>query len=169
MIDTTQEDRLNDLYRQVVSDFLYLGYEVPTHKTNIKWEYRLKNSLGQCRSTKFSRTGEFIHHRITLNTRLQQFSDDIVKDTIAHECIHTICPRDKHGCTFQYIMNRLNILFGYHIEVKNTKEEVQKAKSYKWEVYCPHCNKVIGKRHRRPSCDMVHKACKNTVIFRGIK
>ena len=96
-------------------------------------ELKTKKTLGRC----YSMYGMF---RISLSKYLLECSEQLIKNVIAHEIIHTVNGCFNHGYNFQYYANLVNYKLGYKIEVRNTNKEFNPPHKYK--LVCERCGKV---------------------------
>lgn len=94
---------------------------------------RTKRTLGRC----YSMYGNF---RISLSKYLFECSEELIKNVIAHEIIHTVKGCFNHKTNFQYYANLVNFKLGYNIEVRNSNKEFQPPKKYK--LTCVECGTV---------------------------
>ena len=96
-------------------------------------ELKTKKTLGRC----YSMYGMF---RISLSKYLLECSEQLIKNVIAHEIIHTVPYCFNHGRNFQYYANLVNYKLGYNVEVRNTNKEFNPPRKYK--LTCLECGKV---------------------------
>ena len=100
---------------------------------------RNKRTLGRCTrdigSTQFT---------ISLNPKLENMSEQLIKDVLAHEIIHTVKGCFNHGYNFKNYMYRVNYnCKNYNVETKTKSKEWEENKQYKYKLTCKKCGMVI--------------------------
>lgn len=119
-----------------------LGYIVPS---NIGYEVsgRMTRCLGKFEIN--HATGE---RKIKINVHLPIESLD---DTMIHELIHALYPRDGHGYEFHRVASKVNRAFGYSVSTYASQEESTALKSAMKEalgasafvrIKCNKCGKI---------------------------
>lgn len=94
-----------------------------------------------------------------------------IVNVLAHEVLHAILPfGEKHGMKFKAALSILNRRLGLQMRVVGIVSKV-KYGPLKYEVYCPHCNKVLRRYFRKGKCvknikDFKHLACGTTLKVR---
>lgn len=100
---------------------------------------RNKNTLGRC--TRNIDNTKFI---ISLNPKLKNMSEQLIKDVLAHEIIHTVKGCFNHGYNFKTYMYYTNKnCKGYNVEVKTNNEEWTNNQKHKYKLTCTKCGKVF--------------------------
>lgn len=124
--------RVYELFHEVQNELKDL---VPYSKniSSSLGELKTKKTLGRC----YSMYGMF---RISLSKYLLECSEQLIKNVIAHEIIHTVPYCFNHGRNFQHYANLVNYKLGYKIEIRNTNTEFNPPHKYK--LICKKCGKV---------------------------
>ena len=100
---------------------------------------RNKGTLGRC-----TRNRENTKFTISLNPKLKNMSEQLIKDVIAHEIIHTVKGCFNHGYNFKNYMYRVNYnCKNYNVETKTKSKEWEENKQYKYKLTCKKCGKVF--------------------------
>lgn len=100
---------------------------------------RNKRTLGKC-----TRNLDSSYFVISLNPKLENMSEQLIKDVLAHEIIHTVKGCFNHGYNFKSCMYYVNrYCKNYNVEVKSNNEEWNENKQYKYKLTCKKCGKVI--------------------------
>ena len=100
---------------------------------------RNKRTLGRC-----TRNRENTRFTISLNPKLENMSEQLIKDVLAHEIIHTVKGCFNHGYNFKNYMYRVNYnCKNYNVETKSNSKEWEENKQYKYKLTCKKCGKVI--------------------------
>lgn len=128
----TTTTKLHELYREVQNELEGL---VPYSKQIIPnlGELNSKRVLGRC-------SVEYGTFKISLSKYLRECSEELIKNVIAHEIIHTVSGCLNHGWKFRYYADLVNRKLNYDIEVKNTKKEFNPPHKYK--LTCLKCGKI---------------------------
>jgi predicted SprT family Zn-dependent metalloprotease len=97
-------------------------------------------------------------------------------NTICHELAHLASPRgENHGRTWRYNFARIGVPFGLHrFERCSSNDDIglNMPKNYRYEAYCPHCNKSWKRQNRvkliqhpeRYRCPACHETLKSREI-----
>lgn len=130
---------------------------------NLKGYYiqlgRAKVMAGSCH---FSPT------KIVISSKcIHNFTDMGLRNTVLHEVIHAITPREKHGGRWLEIATAYNkcedlVLFTGKISQYYHSTYEERYARCNWVLECPDCGRVFF-RIRRPSEAMVHKGCKSSL------
>ena len=132
--------KFDDLLRVVKEDLRGI---VP-YSENISPKVKLlsnrnKNTLGRC-----NRNIDYSQFTIYLNPKLENMSEQLIKDVLAHEIIHTVKGCFNHGHNFKNYMYRVNYnCKNYKVEVRSNDKEWQENKQYKYKLTCKKCGKVF--------------------------
>ena len=97
-------------------------------------------------------------------TRPIFYDEDLMKNTIAHECVHLMTENtDHHGYIFRTISMYITNKFGIHIQrlasledsnkfdriyTELHKDKVSKSSEYKYALVCKVCGKTIARYKR---------------------
>ena len=100
---------------------------------------RNKRTLGKC-----TKNRENTQFTISLNPKLENMSEQLIKDVLAHEIIHTAKGCFNHGYNFKNYMYRVNYSCkNYNVETKTKSKEWEENKQYKYKLTCKKCGEVI--------------------------
>ena len=128
MILLTEEFSKQDcqkMFEDVIDEFSEIpeleGYFYPNIiKAKLNWlKQTNRKALGLCRGRYYKSTLEPIECEIFLNPNMLKFEDDkeqIIKDTLAHELVHTCKGCNNHGSEFHRIGNLIRRKLGYVID-----------------------------------------------------
>lgn len=130
-------------------DLIDIPYNVPE-----KWKVsgNMVRSYGNCKTTR-KLTGETVRVKeIAINKRLldEEIPDIILKNTIAHELIHTIDYCGNHGTEFKKYAKIVSENLGYNIGTYVSREENEivsrkyAGKEKKYFIFCPNCGWEYG-------------------------
>lgn len=152
-------------------DLIGIDYTLPK-----RWESskRLTRKYGYCRISLFRNKPTI--EKIVISSRLldERIPENILKDTIIHELIHTCDGCFNHGREFQNIARQINDAYGYSIGTYVNKNEhkivsnVYKPKERKYKISCPTCGRIWGykiktKAYKHPE-EYICSKCKSKLI-----
>ena len=159
------EKRLGEMYRECIDEMNAI--DIPYGKiVEVTVNYRAKSRWGQCRKSYANADG--IVYKININCDLchPDASERGLKETIIHEILHT-CPDCMcHTGEWKRLAELVNDCYGYNVKRCNSSEEkgmeefyaqhdeLKKKPTWKYEIRCKSCGKVLGRRQ---------KACKLTM------
>ena len=104
-----------------------------------------KNMWGQCKAVE---NGMF-DIRISAVLLQDDVDDQAVKNTIAHELLHTVEGCMNHGQNFHRLARLVNARCpGYNIKSRTAAEDKGIQMQYKYILRCTGCGAALG-RHRR--------------------
>jgi predicted SprT family Zn-dependent metalloprotease len=132
-------ERFNTLLKEVKDDL----HGVINYSSHIMDDIRLlnktnKRTLGKCRKWMGGT------YEIYLNPMLLEMSDQLIKDVIAHELIHTVEGCFDHGFEFKKQMGNVNLnCNNYKVEVRTTSNEWKEKRKYKYKLTCKKCGAVV--------------------------
>lgn len=140
-------------------DFRKAGLK-PGPVRELSWSGRMTRSRGTCRRKE---DGFAIHISRQLQDR-----PELVRETLAHELLHTVPGCFDHGTGFQQGARRLEA-YGYHI--RRTYEPESFENQGKYLFRCTKCQTQVTRmrqsRFTRHPERYVHKGCGGT--FRAVK
>ena len=142
--------RYNKLLQEVITEASTLNIPIsPNIQREITINTRSKKRLGQCKK----RENKFI---IELSHVFAQADDFAVKQTLAHEILHTVKDCFNHGQTWKHYAAKMNNAYGYNITRTNTCENIgiqikeQIQQSAKYTIQCKQCkNKIYRERQSK--------------------
>lgn len=131
---------------------------VPGDIKRIVTNSRTKNRWGQCRRILNRSTGK-TEYEIEIGEWMtdEKFPESLIRNTIAHEILHSCDGCMNHGAKWHRFATIMNQKYGYDIQTYVTKEEqairneVEPVK-YKYNFKCNKCGATVGK----------HKKCRFT-------
>lgn len=121
---------------------------VPGAITSVSFNPRLTRSCGRTR-----REGPRVFSMDFSVAYFQHASPVSIRDTIAHEAIHTVPGCFNHGKKFQQVA-RLLAANGYHVSTKNrdgaygTFREQKREEKPTYYILCTSCRKKMGRYQR---------------------
>lgn len=136
------------LFNRAIEELDCIGIEYG-NIVDITVNTRAKSRWGQCRKRG---CGYFIN----INERLlhDDITDEDALSTIIHEILHTCKGCMNHGYEWQKLAELVNDCYAcYNIKRCTSAEEkgiegYNNNESYRYGIYCPKCNKIIGKRQK---------------------
>ncbi len=135
----------NSLFVQVKEQALNVGIPLPDNiYPEILSNNRAKKRFGCCKKI----DGEFY---IELSSFMKDAPAHSVKQTIAHELLHTCNGCQNHGRLFKYYADVMNRAYGYDIKTTSTLEELGIEKNegtsptLNYALKCMSCGKIIAR------------------------
>lgn len=134
--------RLASLMDICIGEMRAIGIEPSRQIFAIRENRRAKKRLGCCKVVKErGRTG-FV---IEVSSIMERCSDEVLKDVIFHELLHT-CPGClNHGQKWKSLADRINRACGSHIRVRADSSQIpglpreEEEPYYKYEIECAAC------------------------------
>lgn len=104
---------------------------------------RAKTRLGCCRT----KNGV---HTVEIAAALLEADEHLVRQTLAHEVLHTCPGCANHGPRWKQYAARMNNLYGYDIRRTDTPEHlgIPDGRPVRWLVICRKCGKEIPRMKR---------------------
>lgn len=132
------EERFNLLFNEVKKEVQGL-LPYPNNIYGKINTFKAIRTLGRCKKNS-------IYFQILLNEYMNGCTDQEIKNTLAHELIHT-CPYCfNHGKNFKFYAEFLNRKLGYNIRTKSNCENFRNNRPKpKYTLICKEC----GKEHHR--------------------
>jgi len=136
---------LKETYAECAAQLREIGIKPASESVEIKWRsYKRKwgqcmTDIGKCRSV------------ISINPILLDGKSDALKTTVMHELLHACFPNCGHKGDWKRAAELVNKRYGYNIsrttsdQEKGVKLAPCKRLSYKYEVRCPDCQKIVAK------------------------
>lgn len=146
---TAFEERINRLAKDAKDELAAVGIDVSAQITCIKENRRAKKRLGCCKKDRNTLKENFT---IEISTVLDGESDQVVKEIIIHELLHTCKDCFNHGKKWKRLAALVNSAYEYHIktyadrEILNIEEKAEGKLRY--EIRCTQCRHV-GYRYKR--------------------
>lgn len=134
--------RLASLMDICIGEMRAIGIEPSRQIFAIRENRRAKKRLGCCKVVRErGRTG-FV---IEVSSIMERCSDEVLKDVIFHELLHT-CPGClNHGQKWKSLADRINRACGSHIRVRADSSQIpglpreEEEPQYKYEIECAAC------------------------------
>lgn len=149
------ESEINEWFREVLAeaDAIRIPYSKNLNR-HITINKRAKSRFGCCKKIKRGIKTEF---EIEISHRLLFCDPKMVKQTLAHEILHT-CPRcDNHGSTWKAYAHLWNEAFGYQIKRTGSAEELGLDKKFisqplkeNYLVVCKKCGAKMARTRMSP-------------------
>lgn len=133
--------KYNNLLQEVIGEAAQLNIPVSSNiNSNITINTRAKGRFGQCKK----RNGGYL---IEISEHLTQAENKYIKQTIAHEVLHT-CPNCmNHGLTWKAYAMKMNMYYGYEISRTNSCENMgivsPRIENAKYIIVCKNCGKKL--------------------------
>ncbi|MBN7773316.1 SprT-like domain-containing protein [Clostridium aminobutyricum] len=152
---------INQLFGEVLEEAAALG--IPFSRNihqKVIINKRAKSRFGCCKKIKCGLKTEF---EIELSHRLLCCDKKLIKQTLAHELLHT-CPRcDNHGSIWKAYAQKWNTAFGYQIKRTGSAEELGLEKNLasrplkeNYIVVCKNCGAKIARTRLSPVIKYPH-------------
>lgn len=115
-------DYINNLYQEVIEEAKNLNLPISNKiRNNIIINKRAKSRFGCCKKIKKGLTETF---EIELSHRLLECETVFIKQTLAHELLHTCPGCDNHGEQWKKYAFKMNQAYGYNIKRTDTAEQL---------------------------------------------
>lgn len=137
---------LNRLLAAVLQEAKQAGIPVSERiSPSAKINSRAKTRFGCCR-----RTGK--EYTIEISAILLEAEERAVRQTLAHEILHTCPGCSNHGTLWQHWAAEMNRLYGYEIRRTDSPEHlgIPDERPVRWLVVCQRCGKEIPRMKRSP-------------------
>lgn len=114
--------KINELYKEVIEEAKKINLPISTNiNDEIIINKRAKRRFGCCKKIK---KGLIISYEIEISYRLIECEEKFVKQTLAHEILHTCQGCDNHGQIWKSYAKRMNTKYGYNIKRTDTAEDL---------------------------------------------
>lgn len=115
-------EHINEIYKEVIREARALNLPI-SNKINeeIVINRRAKSRFGCCKRIK-RLSGETFE--IEISHRLLNCDQKMIKQTLAHELLHTCACCDNHGHLWQAYARKMNEAYGYNIKRTGTAEQL---------------------------------------------
>lgn len=147
----TEPEYLNDLYKEVLEEIRAAGIPYsPYIEEGIKINHRAKKRFGCCKKT---RKKGHDSYEIEISSRLLSCDSNAIKQTLAHEILHTCKNCGNHGELWKLYAEKLNGKYGYNIKRTGSWQQLgieekapeRKASEEKYLIICENCGAEIGR------------------------
>lgn len=113
---------IKDLYEKVIKEAKQLDIPISNKlKEDVIINNRAKSRFGCCKKIK---KGSKEIYEIELSYRLMNCEEKVIKQTLAHEILHTCPGCDNHGNTWKSYAKKMNDVYGYNIKRTDTSENL---------------------------------------------
>ena len=159
---TEERKYIEKLFQQVKREAQQAGIPMSSHISGIVINRRAKKRFGCCKAAK-SFAG-YTSYQIEVSEKILACDEKKIKQTIAHELIHTCRGCMNHGERWKYYAAVMNQRYGYEIKRTATDEEMgvkissssegymKKQENYKYRIVCMRCGYVF---HRKRMSEVV--------------
>lgn len=136
--------KYNDLLKEVINEAIKLNIPISNSiNPNITINTRAKGRFGQCKK----RNGSYL---IEISEHLTQAENKYIKETLAHEVLHT-CPNCmNHGLHWKAYAMKMNMNYGYEISRTNSCANIgiinPRIENAKYIITCKTCGKNYYKQ-----------------------
>ena len=136
--------KYNDLLKEVINEAIALNIPISNNiNSNITINTRAKGRFGQCKK----HNGTYL---IEISEHLTQAENKYIKQTLAHEVLHT-CPNCmNHGVTWKSYARKMNINYGYEISRATSCNNMgivsPRIENAKYIITCKTCGKKSYKQ-----------------------
>lgn len=132
--------RLERMLEECREQLRQIGIEPAEHIFGIKENKRAKKRLGCCRMVNVNgRTG----YELEISSMLETADDEILKDVIYHELLHTCRGCMNHGARWKALADKVNRTYGTRIRTRADYEELDlqqaEQETYRYEISCTDC------------------------------
>jgi len=142
--------KYNELLKEVISEATQLNIPISNNiNPIITINTRAKGRFGQCKR----RNGSYL---IEISEHLTQAENKYIKQTLAHEVLHT-CPNCmNHGLTWKAYAMKMNMNYGYEISRADSCANMgiisPKIERAKYTITCHDCG---CKTHKQRECKII--------------
>ncbi|QHI72277.1 SprT-like domain-containing protein [Aminipila terrae] len=117
-----ETEYINDLYKNVLEEAKKLKLPVSDKiKSDITINRRARSRFGCCKKIRKGLRESF---EIELSYRLLGCQEKFIKQTLAHEILHTCPGCDNHGALWKKYADTMNETYGYRIKRTDTAEQL---------------------------------------------
>ena len=146
---TKIEERINNLAVEARKELMNINIHPSEKIIAIKENRRAKKRLGCCKKEKQLAQEVFI---IEISTVLEVAADQVIKEILIHELLHTCKGCFNHGKLWKLYAAKVNQVYGYNISTyANTAQlniEKTAAPKFRYEIRCQHCD-YVGYRQKK--------------------
>lgn len=134
----------NNLLKEVINEAININIPVSSNIiSDVIINTRAKGRFGQCKKNNG-------YYSIEISEHLTQAENKYIKQTIAHEVLHT-CPNCmNHGVTWKAYAKRMNMKYGYEISRTNSCSNIgianPRIENAKYIITCKTCGKKSYKQ-----------------------
>ena len=151
-----EREYIEQLFQQVKREAQQAGILFSSHISGIVINRRARKRFGCCKAVK-SFAG-YTSYQIEVAEKILICNEKKIKQTIAHELIHTCKGCMNHGERWKYYAMIMNRRYGYEIKRTATDEEmgvytsssseeyIKKQENYKYRIICTQCGYIFYRK-----------------------
>lgn len=142
------EKRVNHLLLEVIDQAEKSNIPISKNiNLNVKINKRAKTRFGACRKNIVNNQE---HFQIEVGSALSICDNNVIKEVLAHEILHTCYNCQNHGSMWKKYAEQMNKAYGYNISrVKKFNEyNIANDTEYKYKIVCKKCGKIIYRQKR---------------------
>lgn len=144
--------RLELLMKKCLEQMAAVGVHPCRKIFRIEENRRAKKRLGCCRTVREAGRNGFV---IEVSSAMRDCPDDILKNVIFHELLHTCEGCMNHGQKWKLLADLINRTYGHNIQVRadagqvpGLAGEAEGQKAYRYEIRCGKCGAVFYRIRR---------------------
>lgn len=137
-------ERLPALLSEEIQKACAVGIPVETRCLSIRMNNRLRAVFGRC----IRRENGFA---IEISGRMAEAPENALRQTIAHELLHTCPGCFDHGPLFRQYADRLNRKYGYAIKRANRADEMgvpERTRTAQYLLICTSCSRQFPRERK---------------------
>ena len=155
-----EREYIEKLFQQVKREAQQAGILFSSHISGIMINRRARKRFGCCKAVKSF--GGYTSYQIEVSEKILICDEKKIKQTIAHELIHTCKGCMNHGEQWKYYAMIMNRRYGYEIKRTATDEEMgvntsssseecmqnqeNYKENYKYRIICTQCGYVFYRK-----------------------
>lgn len=113
---------IQELYKEVLAEVKKINLPISKNiKNDISINKKAKSRFGCCKKIQ---KGVIKSFEIEISSRLIGGEDKFIKQTLAHELIHTCPGCDNHGAIWKAYAEKMNGVYGYNIKRTDTAKHL---------------------------------------------
>lgn len=170
------EKRLKILLQEVIKEARNINIPISENiYPDVIINYRAKKRFGACKTIIKDNKK---HFQIEIGSALSVCSDDILKNILIHEIIHTCEGCLNHGKLWKIYAEKANEIYGYNVKRTSTYEEIgicindENKGKYKYKIVCDKCQRVsyrVKKSSIVKNPSKYRCACGGRIIVENLK
>lgn len=145
-----------EIYTKLLKDLKEKGYPVGS-VSSVLGVNKCTSSLGRCRKYFYGA------YKVELSKYLLGCSEQLIKDTLLHEIIHTFPRCFNHSYNFKHFARIISEEFNANVQVKsNSKEfaEQRPVQTYKYKITCLGCGATFYRKRLPKNIEnYTHSSC----------
>jgi len=151
-------ERIQELFERTIEECIRAGIPLGRFQKEVYINNRAIRRWGACKHVGTTRffEGRRPIFRIELSARLAEYgTDSDVRNTLAHELLHTCDGCLNHGSLWNRYARKMNETYGYHIKSRANGDEMEaqelhgeRHSIYRYEATCVGCGERIYRMRR---------------------